>query len=280
MIALFQVLVFLSGIAAPEPVIFVSISPQAYIVERIAGGRAQVRVLLPPGISSHAYDPTPTQLRELSRAAMYVRIGVPYERAAWERIRAANPGMRIVEGQKGISVRTGEHSHGDSHESGLGTDPHVWLDVKNMELLAGHVCTALQELDPANKTHYVENLAGLLSDLRRLDTELRAMLEPFRGRTFWVYHPAWGYFADAYGLHQRAIEEQGKEPGAHTLASLVARARAEGVRVIFADPQFSAKSARVVAEEIGARVEMLDPLARDYPATLRKAAKAIAEAIE
>lgn len=269
---------FESGTGAPsERVIYVSIPPQAGVVRAVAGERYDVRVLLPPGASHEAYEPRPSQLRELAVADLYVRIGVPFENVTWDRVRDINPKMAVVHAHEGIPLRPYDPHEGHAHG---GDDPHVWLAPANMKHMAEKVAEALAQQDPAHADEYRANLAGVVRELDALDRDLRRELEPVRCQAFWVYHPAWGYFADAYGLEQRAVEQEGRELGAQSLARIVNEARNEGVRVIFVDPRAGAKSARLVAEEIGARVETLDPLAEDYAANLRAAARAIREGLE
>ncbi len=145
--------------------------------------------------------------------------------------------------------------------------------------IALNVCDALVAADPANAGAYRAGLDGLLADLDALDAETAAALEPLRGRAIYVFHDAFGYFADAYGLRQVAIETGGKEPGPRHVAELIDRARADGVRVIFVQPQFSTMSAEAIAREIGGAVVPFDPLARDYIAGMRAAVKAVRRAL-
>jgi zinc transport system substrate-binding protein len=97
-----------------------------------------------------------------------------------------------------------------------------------------------------------------------------------RGKTFFVFHPAWGYFADEYGLKQVAIEQEGKEPSDEEATALQRSARQQGVKVVFVQPQIASRGAEAVARAIGARVEVLDPLAPDVLDNLVRAARAIA----
>jgi zinc transport system substrate-binding protein len=100
-----------------------------------------------------------------------------------------------------------------------------------------------------------------------------------KGKTFMVFHPSFGYFADAYGLRQEPIELEGKNPTGRQLAEIIRRAREERIRVIFVQPQFSRKSAEVVARSVGAVVMPIDPLARDYLANLERIAETIAKGL-
>ncbi|MDX9975414.1 MAG: zinc ABC transporter substrate-binding protein [FCB group bacterium] len=262
---------------APANVIYVSIPPQAGIVRAIAGDHYEVRTLLGQGASHESYEPKPSQLEDLARAALYVRMGVPFENAVWNRVREINPKMRVVEAQSGIPPREMHaeegHEHGDQ-------DPHIWLVPSNMRHMAELVAQTLIEMDPSHAGEYRANLQRVTAGLDALDQDLRRELAPVQGKTFWVYHPAWGYFADAYGLRQHGIEQEGKELGTQSLTRLVTEGKEQGVRVVFLDPRTGGKSAQLVAQEIGARVEPLDPIAEDYSANLRAVARAIREAVQ
>ena len=118
------------------------------------------------------------------------------------------------------------------------------------------------------------------ADLDRVDREIARTLAPLKGREILVFHPAYGYFAHAYGLKQTAIEVEGKEPSAAHLAAVVERARQTGVKVIFVQPQFSTAGAQAIAKEIGGAVVPLDPMARDVLANLETMAETIKTSLE
>jgi zinc transport system substrate-binding protein len=143
-----------------------------------------------------------------------------------------------------------------------------------MRVAAGNVERALAELDPAGAALYRANLARFEADLDTLDREIRTLLAAVPGRSFMVYHPAWGYFAREYGLTQIAVEAGGREPSARQLIALVEQARRQGVKAIFVQRGFARKSAEVIAGEIGGRVVEVDPMASDWLASLSAAARA------
>ncbi|MGE5572568.1 MAG: metal ABC transporter solute-binding protein, Zn/Mn family [Bacillota bacterium] len=254
------------GASADRFGIVVSILPQAYFVERIGGDRVAVSVMVPPGASPHTYEPTASQMRDLARAQMYVRIRVHFEEAWMPRIAAANRGMLVVDSTSGIELSGDE-------------DPHVWLSPRLVRIQAEHICRGLAKVDPAHRDIYERNKEAFLRDLHALDAELAQTLAPVRGERFMVLHPAWGYFARDYGLEELPIEVEGKEPSAKELAALVDAARANHVKVIFVQPQMSPRPAEVLAREIGARVATVDPLAPDWAANLRAVARTLVEAI-
>jgi zinc transport system substrate-binding protein len=261
--------------------IAVSILPQAFLAERVGGEHVAVTVLVGPGQSPHAYEPTPKQMASLADARVLLTIGVPFEKQLLPKLQAGHERLRVVDTRKGISLRTmacrhDDHDHDHAHGE---ADPHVWLSPRNAKTLAANAAAALKELDPAHAADYDANLKSLHADLDALDARIAKVLAPLKGQTLFVYHPAFGYFADAYGLRQEPVEVEGKEPTARQLAALIDEAKRDGVRVIFVQKQFSVQSASALAEAIGGAVVAVDPLAYDYVANLESLADQVAEAL-
>jgi zinc transport system substrate-binding protein len=260
--------------AEPLPVA-VTVPPQAWLVERIAGDRAEVTVVLPPGASHETYEPTPRQVLAVRRARLWVKVGHPdllLERRLAGLV-GGEAAIPVVSMAEGVSfLPSPDPHHGES-------DPHLWLSPPAFRATAERVAAALARLDPAGRPAFSANLTAVLAELDALDRRLAALLAPVRGRAFLVHHPAWGYFADRYGLRQLAIESEGKEPGIAGLAEVIELARRERIRAVFVQKGFNEAPAQVVAQEIGAEVVTLDPIARDWPATLEATARAILEAL-
>lgn len=296
---LFSLLILGSTAAcADAPVrVFVGVPPLQGFVEAIGGDRVQVRSLVQAGQDPHAFEPTPGQIAALGSADLYLGVGIPFEAAQLPRIRAANPRLRVLDARDGLDLRVIEaHTHpereeGEGHPSAGGRphrgtgeerelDPHVWTSPPLAKQIAGSIRDALSDLDPDHTDTYETNYRLFATDLDLLDREIRTLLMPLTNRRFLVYHPAWGYFADTYGLVQIPIERAGKEPGPRSLAAVIDAARREGVRVIFVQPQSSRRLADRVADAIGARVVVIDPLSPDYRAALRQAAREIATAAQ
>jgi len=250
--------------------VFTSILPQKYFVERIGGERVNVSVLVGPGKSPATYEPLPEQVIDLSRADIFFTIGVAFEKSFIPKISSSLKTLKIVDTSVGIKRRTIEHhDHGPDdgetgeHESRM-PDPHIWMSVLLVKKQALNIYTALSETDPENKDLYKNNYENFISDLDKIYAELKKTLAPFRGSTLFVFHPAFGYFADEYGLNQVAIETGGKEPAPSELESIIKKAKSEKVRIIFVQPEFSRKSANAVARAIGGAVVILNPLDPDY----------------
>lgn len=270
-------------LAAPAATIaaFASIVPVATFVQRIGGERVHVTAMVGPGESPETYDPRPGQMTALGRARVFFRVGVPFERLWVPRIVDAYPDLAMIDLREGIALRAmhpGEGEAGGGAASGA-PDPHIWTDPARVKVMAAHIRDVLVRLDPPGRDLYARNYRVFAGDLDRLDRDIRAALRNVSGSRFMVFHPSWGYFADAYGLTQIAIEVGGHEPGPASLARVVSRARAIGIGAIFVQPQFSRANAETVARAVGARVITADPLAADYVANLRRVARLLAEAL-
>ncbi|MDN5849398.1 MAG: zinc ABC transporter substrate-binding protein [Nitrococcus sp.] len=266
--------------AAPLRV-FVSILPVKTFVERIGGDRVQVAAMVQPGSNPHTYEPTPRQVAALSDTELYFRIGVPFEQSWMDRIRSMNPEMKVIDLRAGLAQRNmRNHDHpADANHAHASQDFHIWTNPRLVISMAAHIRDALTRADPAGAAEYAANYQAFAADLRALDGEIRSLFAGLDNRRFLVFHPAWGYFADAYGLEQIAIEVEGKPPGAASLARLIERAKREDIHTIFVQRQFSAAPALAVARAIDARVVRVDPLAENYTASLRQFARSLREAM-
>ena len=276
-------LFFMAVYADAAPVsVFVSIPPQRYFVQQIGKDLVSVQVMVRPGASPATYEPKPIQMAAIAKADVYFSIGVPFEDVWLEKIAAANSEMQIVATDHGIEklpMATHHHDHdgdfeGHEHGSGKGQghhlDPHVWTAPLLVMQQARTVATALKQIDPVHQNRYEANYETFAAALTQLDRELREALEGFENRKFLVFHPSWGYFAQAYGLLQVPVEVEGKRPKPAHLHEIIEHARRDKIRVVFVQPQFSTKSARTIAAAIGATVVVADPLAEDWANNLRR----------
>lgn len=267
------------AIEAARISVCVSIPPQAFFVERIGGERVSVVVLVGPGQSPATYEPTPSQIAQLDSADVYFRIGVPFEDALLSRVRSSMPGKNIVDLREGIQLRQISERGGHGHSHGR-EDPHTWLDPRLAAEQARTIQRELARLDPEGQPQYNAALEVLLEELEAVRRQAAEMLAPVRGRAMVVFHPAFGYFADAYGLEQVAIELEGREPAPRELERVIDDAKWLEARAIFVQPEFATASAEAVAKEIGAEIVRIDPLARDYLDNHLRMAREVAEALE
>ncbi len=253
--------------------------PVAYLVNAVAGERAETVSILPEGRTPHDFTPRTGTLQQAAQAKIFFTSGQTFE----NRCAAFLKGKSIIcDVTKNIprihfSDGSGNHRHcrNETCDSHSDSDPHIWLSAKNAAVIAQNITGALIAADPAGRETYLANCRKLTADLQQLDEKIRRDLAPFAGRTFFVYHPAFGYFARDYQLKQRAVELNGREAGATQLAAIIREAAAAGCSTVFVQKQFNPHTAGALAERIGGTVEFLDPLAYDLMQNLRRTADAL-----
>jgi len=252
----------------PKIKVVVSILPLSEFVEKVGGNKVEVSVMVPPGASPHTYEVTPKQMKELSKARLFVKVGslIEFELSWIDKIIAINKNMLVIDSSQGIPL--------------MGKNPHIWLSPKNAEIQVHNICEGLIKIDPANKEYYIQNKDAYLVKLNKLDRDIKDSLLKVKDRKFMVFHPAWSYFARDYNLKQISIEKEGKEPNAKGIIALIKQAKANNIKIIFVSPQFSVKSAEVIANEIGGRVAFIDPLAKDYIKNMYKVLDELVQGME
>lgn len=248
-------------------VIIVSILPQADFVEHVGGDNIEVIVMIPPGANPATYEPTASQLKSVSSASMYVKVGsgLPFEEVWLDNIGSVNPDMLMVDTSKGVDLIPG--------------DPHIWLSPRSAVVQVENIYSGLVRVDSENSEYYYQNKEQYISDLEVLDHDINESLSGFEGRNFMVFHPSWGYFARDYDLTMIAVEIEGKEPSAGDMAHLIETTKENNIKFIFVQPQFSTKSAEVIAKEIGGSVVAADPLPQDYITNLRTISNTFAQGL-
>jgi zinc transport system substrate-binding protein len=264
--------------------VFVSVLPQAYLVERIGGEHVEVGVLVPPGRDPHIYEPTPKQMGDLSKARLYFKMWMPFERRLLEKMTPNHPSLRVENMAEDVELRDlVEEEHHDDHghdEEIEGKDPHVWLGPIEVVEMAEKVAEILGGLGFVFACYYRENFEKFEADAKKVDAEVREILAPHRGKSYFVFHPAFGYFSDEYGLKQIAIEMEGKPPTPKQLGAIIEEARYKHAEVIHYQPQFDPKSVRAVAEGIEGKVVSIDPLAKDILRNFRELAEKICKSLK
>jgi ABC-type Zn uptake system ZnuABC Zn-binding protein ZnuA len=253
-----------------------TIFPLADIVRQVGGSAVDVATVLPAGASPHAFEPSPTQVRELARAIVVVKVGMGLDDWLDRLLAAGERTPTIVVVTRAVPVVDG--------------DPHVWLDpVLVRDRIVPAVGQALVTAAPAAAARVTEGVSRFSRELTALNDEITTRTGRFRRREFVAAHGAWRYFARRYGLREVGVLEEspGKEPSAAALAALVEAGRAAGVRAILAEPQAPPRLANVLASELKARVVVVDPLGgaglsgRDsYVGLMRWNLSAFAEALE
>ena len=282
------------SVSAKTPVnVQVSILPQKYCVERIGKDRVNVDVLVKPGKSPEIYSPSPDQIKKLVSADIYFRIGIDFETGLMDKIQSV-AGLKIVDTREGITLRDMEahphegedHNHDAEHHEdkkghvNTGKDPHIWMSPENIKIQAHTIFQSLAEIDPEGREAYQTNYDGFIKDLEALDLHLKTTLKPLQGENLFVFHPAFGYLTDRYGLTQIAVETMGKAPKGKELSNIIKLAKKKKTRVIFVQPQFDQSAAEKIASAINGVVVSIDPLAYDYIANMEIMADTIAKALK
>jgi zinc transport system substrate-binding protein len=266
--------------------VFVSLLPTAYFVDRIGGPFVTTNVLVGPGQDPHTFEPTPKLVAKLSNAKVLFKMGFPFEESLIRKIGPLFKNLKVVDLQQGIELRTmteeEEHDHGHAHghaHDAEEKDPHTWLNPKFAGIQAQTIADTFINLDPDHKSVYESNLKEVQKDLDAIHDQLTKVLAPLKGKKFFVFHPAYGYFGDAFGLKQVAVQLGGKEPTGRQLARLIKLAKEDNVKVIFVQPQFSQKTAEALAKAIDGAVIPLDDLAPDYLKNLQDMASKLEAAL-
>lgn len=271
---------------AAKPLIAVSILPQGYFVQRISGGAVDYTVLVGPGQDPHSYEPTPSQMADLSKAKAWILSNTDFELALRPKIQSLYPSLSLVDGTDGVIFRKMEaHTHeGEAAPAvpatGMEIDRHTWLGRAPARIMATHIKDTLVKIDPKNASAYEANCKALIADIDREFDALIPRLAALKGTTVFVFHPAFGYFLDEFGIEQESVETGGKEPTAQTLAKLVEEARKDKVRAIFVQSQFPVSAAKTLADAVGAKVLPLDPLAPDWLANIKRMGETLIQAAQ
>jgi len=280
---------------ANETVVTVTIEPQRYFAEKIAGDKFKINCVVPAGQSPETYDPTPQQMIQIGRSIAYLRIGpIGFEQAWMDKIRENNPKLQVFDTSEGMNLLTDTEDDDHAHEHGThdhdahageeahhhhhgGVDPHIWSSIAGAKVVAWNTLNAFIELDPDNTEYFWQNYNKLVDEIDKTNTEIKQLLDPLTDRTFIIYHPALTYFANEFNLTQLCIEMDGKEPSPAQLKRLVETARANNARVVFIQQEFDQKNAELIAKETGCKLTVINPLAYDWTKEMIHIAKALAD---
>ncbi len=288
----FIFIALVSFLYASKPEISVSIAPQKYFLEKITKDKFDINVMVKAGSSPHTYEPKTSQMKSLSNSKIYFYTGIEFEKAWLDKFKKSAPNTLFIDSSASIErIAMEEHSHeeegpeGHKHEKHNdhedehdhdGLDPHVWLDPVLVKVQAKNIYEAVVSIDLENKEFYTKNYEEFLKELDSLDAQIKEILKPYEHKAFMVFHPSWGYFAKRYDLEQISIEIQGKEPKPNELVELVKDAKVHNIKIIFVSPQFSQKSAKTIAQNIGGNVVDIDSLSENWANDLLKTANEIA----
>ena len=239
--------------------ISVTIEPQRYFAEKIAGDLFQINCVTPAGQSPETYDPTPQQMVQISQSQAYFRIGeIGFEQAWMKNLQSQNPDMVVFDLSEGMELIKNEeeaHEEGEAHHHHHhgSVDPHIWTSISGARVIAQNTCQAFIKLDPENH-----------EEIDSTEAEMKQLLQPLAGTAFIIYHPALTYFAREFGLKQLCIELDGKEPSPAQLKQLLEMATQSDAKVVFVQQEFDQKNAELIAKETGCRLVAINPLSYNW----------------
>lgn len=287
-------------------ILTVTIEPQRYFLDQIVGDAFTINTLVPPGTSPETYEPAPSVMVDMAKSNIYFMVGdLGFENVWSKRLAKNNPNVTIINCSEGIARMEGhdhDHDHGHDHAHGhatgddhdhhhyaddpahvhshSGIDPHVWSSPQAVKIFTRNMLDEIVKIDPENAETYHANYDILLTKIEETDSLVRDLLKDVPSKSFIIYHPALGYFARDYGLHQISIEFEGKSPSPSQIKEIVDIARKERINTIFIERSFDTKNTTVVAREIGAEVFEIDPLRYEWDEELLRIAAILAREVK
>ena len=252
-----------------KPAVTVTISPYKYFVDQIAKGKVDVNVMVSNGNNPETYEPYAQQMMELSKSALYLKVGsIGFEQTWMKKLQDNAPDMKVIDTSVGIKP---------AKTPGGNIDPHVWMSCSNARIIASNILKALCELEPKNKAFFEKNYQSLLSIIDKRDSTIKESFKknPDLVRKFVIYHPILTYFARDYQLEQFAIEEEGREPSASQLKSLIQRARKEKIKYCLIQAEFANRNTNTFINESHTKPMNINPLQGEWNWAMQEAAAAV-----
>ena len=244
-----------------------SFYPMAEFARNVGGDKAEVFVLVPDGAEAHDWEPSPSDLSRLGKAQVFVYNGVVEPWAKQALTALSERKILAVQTGLGLYERAGEtheeehnhHDHGCAHGK---QDPHVWISPKKAIKQVERIAAVLCEADAKNAKYYQDNSAKYVEQLKALDIQLTNLAKNAPRKVFVTAHAAFGHLADDYGLKQLAVNglSPHAEPTPADLQRLIKVVQEENVRYVFFETLTDPKLAKLVADETGAEISVLDPL--------------------
>lgn len=266
-----------------KPTITVSIRPQKYLVEQIAGDRFKIQILVPDGSGPETYEPTPRQMQDISETgACFITGLLDFEKSWIKNVSEVYPELMIVNLSENVNLMKGEHMHSDEHTDNevhgqndhdalnekdhnhSGIDPHIWLSLKELKTQSSTILNTLVLMDSVNSDFYHKNYNKFINYLDSTDLAIKTKVSEYgKPVIYMIYHPSLSYFARDYGLEQIPIELEGKEPGPGYMKELIDIAKAKDIRTIYYSPQLDKRSPETIALQLGIKAKLFNDLEED-----------------
>lgn len=260
----------------------VTIEPFRYFVEKIAGNKVNVNVMVPAGSNPETYEPTPQQMVKLSHSVLYFKVGrIGFEETWMKKLTDNAPDMKVIDTSMGISP---------AKTVGGVIDPHTWMSCQSASIIADNICKALCNRMPKDSAYFTERChrfkGNIISEVAQQMTpyfrKAKEAREKLIGRKetrfpFVIYHPALTYFAKDHGLEQLPIEEEGREPSIAQLQTLINRAKRDQIKTVFIQKEFANRNTQTFINATGANAIEINPLSYQWDKEMVEIAKKIAQ---
>jgi zinc transport system substrate-binding protein len=230
----------------------VSITTYADFVKNIGGDKVEVNLMIPPNAEPHDFEPTPSQITNLSKSDIYFKIGsgFGFEDNLMQRIKGSLSKLKVINTSEGIKI--------------YNNDPHVWLGINETRVILNNIYKGLASFSPEDSSYFSSNLHKYLNLLLAEEMKIKESFSKNKNNYVLVYHPAWHYFFSQFGITQLGIEREGKEPNAKDLTEVLKTAKEHKVKVVFIEPQFNKESALAVAKQLNATIDVINNIPSNY----------------
>lgn len=247
-----------------------TIFPLYDLVRSIGGEKVEAIIILPPGASPHTYEVSPAKVKETQDINLLFTIGAGVD--SWAEKLIQEDDVRVVSLEESVSLKPfkvqghdneDEHEDEHEHEHEYGDlDPHYWLSPNNAILMVQKISIELSLLDPENSHYYLRNADNFISELEVKNAEWEDKISKLNRKELVVFHDAWGYFADYFGLEIVATFEPfpGKTPTPQYLIKLQEEVKENNINSLFVEPQLSKEAISTLAQDLGVEVAILDPI--------------------
>ena len=247
--------------------IMASFYPMYDFAKKVGGDKVEVTNMVPAGTEPHDWEPSATDIKKLEEADVFIYNGAGMEHWTQDVLGSLeNRNLKVVEASKGITLLEGNEEEENSKEANSSTgaiyDPHVWLNPLNAKVEMKNIKNAFVKVDPDNKNYYEKNYKRYANKFDQLNQEYKEGLSNIKSKNLITSHEAFGYLCQAYGLNQVGIEglSADSEPDASRMNEIIQFSKENNVKTIFFEDLVSPKVSKTIADEIGAKTVVLNPI--------------------
>jgi len=260
-----------SAAAAGDLQVVTTFLPITLFTRAVAGDCATVVALIPPNSGPHDFQARPGDVTALSQAAVLVKNGLEMEGFLDKLVSAAeNPDLVVIDSSAGVATlespgaqqHAHSHSHSHSHAHAHGdVNPHIWLDPLRAVQQVETIRDGLVQVDPSCAEGYQRNAAATVAELRQLNDAIADRLRPYAGQSFVAFHDFAPYFAERYNLKaEYLVDVPELNPSPADLRRVADLVKATQLQALLSEPQEGARSFNTLAQDLGIRISVFDPL--------------------